>query len=48
MDELTTHINIEDDETVNADLERIENDPQLMLRLVDLIFFLDNREDVPS
>lgn len=40
--------NIELPENVNREADRLENNPELMLRLVDLIFFLDDRDPIPS
>jgi len=40
--------NIELPESVKRDAERIANDPEAMLRLVDLLFFLDDRPTIPS
>ncbi len=40
--------NIELPETVNEQADKLENNPELMLRLVDLIFFLDDRDPIPS
>lgn len=40
--------NIEIPESGNRYADKLEEDPELMLRLVDLIFFLDDREDIPS
>lgn len=40
--------NIELPESVNAQADKLENNPELMLRLVDLIFFLDDRDPIPS
>jgi len=40
--------NIELPENVNLEADKLEEDPELMLRLVDLIFFLDDRPDIPS
>lgn len=40
--------NIELPESVNEQADKLENNPELMLRLVDLIFFLDDRESIPS
>ena len=40
--------NIEIPESVNREADRLENNPELMLRLVDLIFFLDDRDPIPS
>ena len=40
--------NIEIPESVKRDADRIANDPEAMLRLVDLIFFLDDRDPIPS
>lgn len=40
--------NIELPESVNEQADKLENNPELMLRLVDLIFFLDDRAPIPS
>ena len=40
--------NIELPENVNREADMIEQDPAAMLRLVDYLFFLDDREDIPS
>jgi hypothetical protein len=40
--------NIEIPESGNQYADKLEENPELMLRLVDLIFFLDDREDIPS
>ena len=40
--------NIELPESVNEQADKLENNPELILRLVDLIFFLDDREPIPS
>jgi len=40
--------NIDLPESVNKQADKLENNPELMLRLVDLIFFLDDREPIPS
>jgi len=40
--------NIELPESVNEQADKLENNPELMLRLVDLIFFLDDRDPIPS
>ena len=40
--------NIELPESVNEQADKLENNPELMLRLVDLIFFLDYRDPIPS
>ena len=45
MDKIVTHIKEED----IRDAERIENDPQKILALIDLIFlFEDNKKVIPS
>ena len=46
--ELTPDGNIETPESVNREADRIENDPEAMLRLVDFIFFLKEGDDIPS
>ncbi len=48
MIEKTPNGNIEIPESVNREADKLENNPELMLRLVDLIFFLDDRPDIPS
>jgi len=48
MIEKTPNGNIEIPESVNQEADKLENNPELMLRLVDLIFFLDDRPDIPS
>lgn len=40
--------NIEIPESVNREADKLENNPELMLRLVDMIFFLNDRPDIPS
>lgn len=40
--------NIELPESVNEQADKLENNPELMLRLVDLIFFLDDRDPIQS
>ena len=35
-------------ESVNEQADKLEDNPELMLRLVDLIFFLDDRDPIPS
>jgi len=40
--------NIELPESVNREADRLEDNPDLILRLVDLIFFLDDRPVIPS
>lgn len=40
--------NIEIPESVNREADRLEDNPELILRLVDLIFFLDDRPVIPS
>lgn len=45
MDKIVNHIKEED----IRDAERIENDPQKILALIDLIFlFEDNKKVIPS
>jgi ADP-dependent phosphofructokinase/glucokinase len=44
MDELVNHINQED----IYEAEKIENDPQKILALIDLIFMYDDRVKIPS
>lgn len=41
-------VNIDLPESVNEQADKLENNPELMLRLVDLIFFLDDRDPIPS
>ena len=48
MERKTPPENIEIPESVKRDADRIANDPEAMLRLVDLIFFLDDRDPIPS
>ena len=48
MERKTPPENIEIQESVKRDADRIANDPEAMLRLVDLIFFLDDRDPIPS
>lgn len=45
---LTPDGNIEIPENVNKEADRIENDLEAMLRLVDFIFFLKEGDDIPS
>ena len=40
--------NIEIPESVNRDADRIEDNVEAMLRLVDYIFFLNDKETRPS
>lgn len=40
--------NIEIPESVKREADRIENDPDAMLRLIDYIFFLRDEEGPPS
>lgn len=40
--------NIEFPDSVNREADRLEENPDLILRLVDLIFFLDERPAIPS
>ena len=40
--------NIELPENVKQEAERLENNPALMLHLIDLIFFLDDTDPIPS
>lgn len=40
--------NIHLPESVNLEADRLEENPELMLRLIDLIFFLDDRDPIPS
>lgn len=44
MDKIVNHIKEED----IRDAERIENDPQKILALIDLIFMYDDRTKIPS
>ena len=39
-------INLSEDDIKEA--ERLENDPQKILALIDLIFMYDDREKIPS
>lgn len=48
MKRKTPPTNIEIPESGNLEADKLENDPEVMLRLVDLIFFLDDKEDIPS
>jgi len=52
MDSDSHPINIESPETVNpddlAEAERIEGDPEAMLRLIDYLFFLRDDDGPPS
>ena len=47
-EKLTLHRNIDLPESVNREADRIEENPEAMLRLVDYLFFLNDREDIPS
>jgi len=40
--------NIDLPESVKREADRLADDPDLMLRLVDMLFFLDDRKDIPS
>lgn len=40
--------NIEIPESVNEEADRIENNVEAMLRLVDYIFFLNDNDTIPS
>lgn len=46
-EKLTLQPNIDLPESVNQEADRIEEDPEAMLRLVDYLFFLKD-DDVPS
>lgn len=46
--EIQPSSNIELPESVNREADRLEENPELMLRLIDLIFFLDDRDPIPS
>lgn len=48
MKEIQPSGNIELPESVNIQADKLEENPELMLRLVDLIFFLDDRDPIPS
>ena len=48
MKEIQPSENIELPESVNQEADRLEENPALMLHLVDLIFFLDDRPPIPS
>ena len=52
MEKSNPTVNIGSGESVNPELEqevaRIESDPAAILRLVDLLFFLDDRPAIPS
>lgn len=48
MKEIQPSENIELPESVNQEADRLEENPALMLLLVDLIFFLDDRPPIPS
>ena len=48
MKEIQPPGNIELPESVNQQADKLENNPDLILRLVDLIFFLDDRDPIPS
>lgn len=48
MKEIQPSGNIELPESVNEQADKLEESPELMLRLVDLIFFLDDRDPIPS
>ena len=47
-EKLTPPINIDLPESVNQEADRIEDNPAAMLRLVDYLFFLSDKEDIPS
>ena len=47
-EKLTLPRNIDLPESVNREADRIEENPEAMLRLVDYLFFLNDREDIPS
>ena len=47
-EKLTLQTNIDFPESVNREADRIEADPAAMLRLVDILFFLKDDEDIPS
>lgn len=48
MEKPTLPTNIDFPDSVNREADRIEEDPAAMLRLVDAIFFLTDKEDIPS
>ena len=48
MKEIQPSGNIELPESVNQQADKLEDNPELMLRLVDLIFLLDDREPIFS
>lgn len=48
MKEIQPSVNIELPESVNKQADKLEDNPELMLRLVDLIFLLDDREPIFS
>ena len=48
MKEIQPPVNIELPESVNQQADKLEDNPELMLRLVDLIFLLDDREPIFS
>ena len=47
-DKLHTPKNIDLPDSVNQEADRIEDNPAAMLRLVDYLFFLEDKEDIPS
>ena len=47
-DKLHTPTNIDLPDSVNQEADRIEDNPAAMLRLVDYLFFLEDKEDIPS
>ena len=40
--------NIKLPESVNREADHLEENPELMLRLIDLIFILDDKDTIPS
>lgn len=47
-EKISSPTNIEFPESVNLEADRIEEDADAMLRLVDYLFFLKDGVDVPS
>lgn len=45
---LTPPSNIDLPESVNREADKIEEDPDAMLRLIDYLFFLNDEEGPPS
>lgn len=46
MEYITENISVTDEDIQNA--EQIQNDPEKMLRLIDLIFLCSDLETIPS